>query len=95
MARSVGRWWGRGCRPAAAQCRKWAPRPGRAPPPPPPPAPPLCALQVCVSYKAKCIVIRSLSDLAGGDADGNQVGNFFGMASYHSSLVLSALVAVA
>lgn len=52
-------------------------------------------MQVCATNQKKCIVIRSLSDLAGGDAAGNQVGNFFGMASYHSSLVLGALVAAA
>ncbi|KAL4443009.1 hypothetical protein ABPG77_008500 [Micractinium sp. CCAP 211/92] len=49
-------------------------------------------IQVCATNRKACLVIRSLSDLAGGDADGNQVGNFFGLASYHSSLVLTALV---
>lgn len=48
--------------------------------------------QVCATNQKACIVIRSLSDLAGGDAAGNQIGNFFGMASYHSSIVLQALV---
>ncbi|KAL4457745.1 hypothetical protein ABPG75_012610 [Micractinium tetrahymenae] len=52
-------------------------------------------IQVCATNKKACIVIRSLSDLAGGDADGNQVSNFFGLASYHSSLVLTALVKAA
>lgn len=52
-------------------------------------------IQVCATNNKACIVIRSLSDLAGGDADGNQVGNFFGLASYHSSLVLTALVKAA
>ena len=78
-------------------------------------------MQVCATNRKACIVIRSLSDLAGGDAGGNQVrlwgegaasswpfcsssplvvprwpvqvGNFFGLASYHSSIVLAALVA--
>lgn len=113
------------CAYPPAEQRRWLGRPPK---------------QVCATNNKACIVIRSLSDLAGGDADGNQarggccsggggrclqgegqrqrvvriwqacqgrspahcsssgppqVGNFFGLASYHSSLVLTALVKAA
>lgn len=39
------------------------------------PSPVRFVMQVCATNRKACIVIRSLSDLAGGDADGNQASS--------------------
>jgi nucleoside phosphorylase len=63
-------------------------------------------LQVCATNLKPCIVIRSLSDLAGGDAEGNQVpvdsfllcmagrsGTFLCLASKRSGQLVAVVLA--
>lgn len=50
-------------------------------------------MHVCLSCKAECIVIRTVSDLAGGEAALNEVLTFLSIASKNTAMVTHALVA--
>ena len=50
-------------------------------------------LHVCASTKMECLVIRSLSDLAGGEADfGNVILTFLNFASANTAAVTKAII---
>ena len=51
--------------------------------------------QVCASNNGKCIVIRSLSDLAGGDAGADQIDTYFNLAAANGATMLVAMVTAA
>jgi adenosylhomocysteine nucleosidase len=52
-------------------------------------------LHVCLSNKVKCAIVRSISDLAGGEpgqAGASELGTFFAIAATNTAMVAKALV---
>eukprot|EP01026_Neomeris_dumetosa_P026915 TRINITY_DN2190_c0_g1_i2.p1 TRINITY_DN2190_c0_g1~~TRINITY_DN2190_c0_g1_i2.p1 ORF type:complete len:350 (+),score=48.01 TRINITY_DN2190_c0_g1_i2:135-1184(+) len=50
-------------------------------------------MHVCATNKKECMVIRSVSDLAGGNDQGNQLFEFLSLAAGNSAVVLDAIIA--
>eukprot|EP01025_Chloroclados_australasicus_P064627 TRINITY_DN8657_c1_g5_i1.p1 TRINITY_DN8657_c1_g5~~TRINITY_DN8657_c1_g5_i1.p1 ORF type:complete len:290 (-),score=31.57 TRINITY_DN8657_c1_g5_i1:171-1040(-) len=49
-------------------------------------------MHVCATNQKQCLVLRSVSDLAGGNDEGNQIGTFLGLAAENSATVLDAFL---
>eukprot|EP01023_Acetabularia_acetabulum_P029148 TRINITY_DN2750_c0_g1_i4.p1 TRINITY_DN2750_c0_g1~~TRINITY_DN2750_c0_g1_i4.p1 ORF type:complete len:351 (-),score=70.68 TRINITY_DN2750_c0_g1_i4:100-1152(-) len=49
-------------------------------------------MHVCATNKIECAVVRSVSDLAGGNDEGNQLSNFLGLAATNMANVLISIL---
>jgi len=49
-------------------------------------------MHVCATNKVECSVVRSVSDLAGGNDEGNQLSTFLGLAASNMATVLLSIL---